>query len=321
MKVLSLFDGISCGQIAFDRLGVKFDGVENVYFTSEIKKIAIKTTMLNYPNTVQIGDITKVHYDEKTNAMYKDCEKNTNNFLLGTLFLHGKPDIIIGGSPCQNFSVANVNNMTGLQGEKSSLFYEYLRLIKEIKPKYWLLENVKMKKSDKKQLDEYLGVEGIEINSRLVSFQNRPRIYWTNIPNLTLPEDKHILFKDNKDTDVDRLEEAKLNINKTTLKMWNNGQDKNSRVFGCGNITNADKCYTVNTSQYRYPNSGLIEYKGFCRRLTRREIEMAQTLPLGYTDNLSYNQMQNVCGDGWTVDVIKHILSFIPEITEWRTDE
>lgn len=86
MKVLSLFDGISCGQIAFDRLGVKFDGVENVYFASEIKKIAIKTTMLNYPNTVQIGDITKVHYDEKTNAMYKDCEKNTNNFLLYILF-------------------------------------------------------------------------------------------------------------------------------------------------------------------------------------------------------------------------------------------
>lgn len=211
--------------------------------------------------------------------------------------------------------------MTGLQGEKSSLFYEYLRLIKEIKPKYWLLENVKMKKSDKKQLDEYLGVEGIEINSRLVSFQNRPRIYWTNIPNLTLPEDKHILFKDNKDTDIDRLEEAKLKRNKTTLKMWNNGQDKNGRVFGCGNITNVDKCYTVNTGQYHYPNSGLIEYKDFCRRLTRREIEMAQTLPLGYTDNLSYNQMQNVCGDGWTVDVIKHILSFIPEIKERRTGE
>lgn len=211
--------------------------------------------------------------------------------------------------------------MTGLQGEKSSLFYEYLRLIKEIKPKYWLLENVKMKKSDKRQLDEYLGVEGIEINSRLVSFQNRPRIYWTNIPNWTPPEDKHILFKDNKDTDIDRLEEAKLKRNKTTLKMWNNGNGKNNVTSGCANITNANKCMTINTKQYRCPNSGLIEYKDFCRMLTRREIEMAQTLPLGYTDNLSYNQMQNVCGDGWTVDVIKHILSFIPEIKEWRTDE
>lgn len=211
--------------------------------------------------------------------------------------------------------------MTGLQGEKSSLFYEYLRLIKEIKPKYWLLENVKMRKADKQQLDEYLGVKGIEINSRLVSYQNRARIYWTNIPNVIPPEDKHILFKDNKDTNVDRQKEASLKRNKATLKMWNNGQGRNNIVYGCGNITNADKCYTVSTKQYRCPNSGLIEYGDFCRMLTRREIEMAQTLPLGYTDNLSYNQMQNVCGDGWTVDVIKHILGFIPEIEEWGTNE
>ena len=120
--------------------------------------------------------------------------------------LDGKPNIIIGGSPCQNFSVlratsGNYKKVDGLKGDKSVLFYEYLRLLKEIEPKYFLLENIRMKNTSKAELDRYLDVEGMLINSLLLTFQTRPRYYWTNIPNVTLPNDKHIVFKDYIDTD------------------------------------------------------------------------------------------------------------------------
>ena len=160
-------------------------------------------------------------------------------------------------------------------------------------------------------MDEYLGVSGILINSKLVSFQNRERIYWTNIPNVTILEDKHISFQDYKETDVEECRKYKCNKTPYRIKAWNNGHGGNNIKSGCANITNADKCYCVLTRQDRIPNSGLIECEDFCRQLTRREIEQAQTLPVGYTDILSYNQMQDVCGDGWTVDVIAHILSCI----------
>ena len=128
MVVLSLFDGISCGQIAFERIGVEFDGVNNKYIASEIKKIAIQTTQLHYPNTIQVGDVCKLHYDADTNALYANCKIVDNKYYLGEKVLDGKPDIIIGGSPCQNFSVLRVmsgNNkiIDGLTGDKSVLFY------------------------------------------------------------------------------------------------------------------------------------------------------------------------------------------------------
>lgn len=179
INVLSLFDGMSCGQVALERIGVKVDR----YFASEIKKHAIKVTMNNYPNTIQIGDVTKVSY--KDGVLYTE----EGNYIVG------KIDLLIGGSPCQDFSILKANGK-GLEGDKSKLFYEYLRLLKEIKPKYFLLENVKMKKESEKQLNEYLGVEGLHINSSLVSYQNRPRIYWSNIPNITVPRDKGINFQD-----------------------------------------------------------------------------------------------------------------------------
>lgn len=225
--------------------------------------------------------------------------------------------MLIGGSPCQDFSYANfqwkkdeVISTYGLNGSKSKLFYEYLRLLRIINPTYFFLENTKMRNSSEKELNYYLGVDGIHINSNLVSYQNRDRIYWTNIPNVTVPKDRHINFQDYIDTDINRLEEAKVKPTPSRLRMWNNGGGKNGRK-NCANITNANKIYCLTRKQDRCPNSGLIAYKDFCRFLTRREIEQAQTLPLGYTDMLSYTQMQDVCGDGWTIDVIAHIFNNI----------
>ena len=297
MNVLSLFDGISCGQVALDRAGIKIDN----YYASEIKKHAIRVTQKHFPNTIQIGDVTKVKY--------KDGILYTEN----GVFKVGKINLLIGGSPCQNFSVARacMYEIDGLKGDKSKLFYEYLRILKEINPDYFLLENVKMKKESYEELNSYLGVKGISINSELVSFQKRPRVYWSNIPNITIPEDKHINFQDYKDTDHDYCNQFKVKRTPSREKMWNNGQGRNSTLKSCANVTNSNKVYCLTRKQDRCPNSGLIEFDDFCRYLTRREIELAQTLPIGYTDGLSYNQMQDVCGDGWTVDIIAHIFSFL----------
>ena len=297
MNVLSLFDGISCGQIALERAGIKVEQ----YYASEIKKHAIKLTKEHYPETIHIGDVTKVSY--KDGVLYTEEGK----------FEVGKIDLLIGGSPCQNFSIARtcMYEIDGLEGDKSKLFYEYLRILHEVNPDYFLLENVKMKKESYEQLNKYLGVKGVHINSALVSYQNRPRIYWSNIPNITVPEDKNVNFQDYKDTNHEYCKQFKVNKTSSREKMWHDGKGNNSAMGGCANITNAKKIRCLTRKQDRCPNSGLIEFDDFCRYLTRREIELAQTLPIGYTDSLSYNQMQDVCGDGWTVDVIAHIFSFL----------
>lgn len=294
MNVLSLFDGMSCGQIALERIGINVDK----YYASEIKPIAIKFTKEKFENTIHVGDVTKVGYSD--GILY------TENGNIKT-----KIDLIIGGSPCQDFSVLKTNNAKGLEGDKSHLFYTYLRILREVKPKYFLLENVKMKQASKQALDDWIGVEGIYINSRLVSFQNRPRFYWTNIPNVIAPEDKFINFQDFKDADHNYCKQFKVKQTPSRLNMWNGGNGRNSFKGGCDNKTYADKINCITRKQDRSPNSGLIEFEDFCRYLTRREIELGQTLTAGWCDSLSYSQMQDLCGDGWTVDVIAHILSFI----------
>jgi DNA (cytosine-5)-methyltransferase 3A len=290
MNVLSLFDGISCGQLALQRAGIKVDN----YFASEIKKHAIKLTQHHFPNTIQLGDVTKLKGSDLP-----------------------KIDLLIGGSPCQDFSPLKWINWEskGLEGDKSALFYEYLRLLKEVKPRYFLLENVKMKKESEMQLNNFLGIKGVHINSNLVSYQNRPRIYWTNIPGyeldlfgsmITQPEDRHINFQDYKDTEPEYCRQFKVNRTPSRERMWNDGNGRNQNG-ACANVTDKEKVYCITRKQDRFPNSGLIECDDFCRYLTRHEIEQAQTLPKGYTDILTYGQMQDVCGDGWTVDVIAHI--------------
>lgn len=302
ITVLSLFDGISCGQLALKRAGIKV----KKYYASEIKKIAIKVTMEHFPDTVQIGDIEKVRYNRETKELI------TENGVYKTEGI----DLVIGGSPCQNFSIARVSMGTkeieGLKGDKSKLFYEYLRILREVQPKYFLLENVKMKKASENELNQYMGVNGLHINSELVTFAKRPRIYWTNIQGVKAPEDKKINFQDFKDTDPEYCKDFKVKRTPSRERMWNSGKGRETES-NCENITNAEKIGCITRKQDRCPNSGLIEFEDFCRYLTRREIELAQTLPIGYTDSLTYNQMQDVCGDGWTVDVITHILRYAKE--------
>jgi hypothetical protein len=295
MNVLSLFDGASIGQLAFKELGIKVDN----YFASEIKPNAIKLTKHHFPETIHIGDVTKIKYFD--GVLYTE----NGNF-------ETQIDVIIGGSPCQDFSPLKWINWEtggdGLQGEKSRLFYEYLRVLNQVKPKHFFLENVKMKKESERELSSFLGLDGLHINSRLVSFQNRPRIYWTNFPGVTIPEDRNINFQDFKDDDPDYCRQFKVKQTPSRIRMWNNGEGRNTQS-ACANITHSEKVNCITRKQDRCPNSGLIEFEGFCRYLTRREIELAQTWPEGYTDILTYNQMQDMCGDGWTLEVIKHLFS------------
>jgi DNA (cytosine-5)-methyltransferase 3A len=172
LKVLSLFDGLSCGQIALNKIGITPD----TYYASEIDKYCIQVTQKNYPNTIQLGSII----DLKTESL-------------------PRIDLLFGGSPCQSFSSAG--NGKGFDG-KSGLFWEYVRVLNETQPTFFLLENVVMKKEWEDIITEALGVKPIKINSRTVSAQNRPRLYWTNIPNVSIPEDKGIVLKDIIETDI-----------------------------------------------------------------------------------------------------------------------
>lgn len=292
MIILSLFDGISCGRIALEREGIPV----TKYFASEVKHFAISLTKHHYPDTIHVGDVEKVRYEN--GILYTEMGE-----------FETKIDMIIGGSPCQDFSPMKWMNheSLGLEGDKSKLFYEYLRILKEVNPRYFLLENVKMREENENLLNEFLGCKGIHINSNLVSFQNRSRVYWTNIPNVTAPPDRHVSFQVYKSSDYEYCKKYKLKRTPYREKMWNNGQGKNDMRLGCLNITDADKINTLTRKQDRNPNSGLIEFEDFCRLLTREEIEKAQTLPSGYTSPLSYRKMQDVCGDCWTVDVIAWI--------------
>ena len=296
MKVLSLFDGISCGKVALERAGFK----KFRYYASEIDKSAIKVSLDNHKDIVRLGDVTKLKY--KDGFLISESGKR----------YVGKIDLLIGGSPCQSFSQAAVmtENQTGLNG-KSKLFYDYLRILKEVREfnpdVKFLLENVKMKKESKDQLDQYLGVTGKYFNSDLVSFQKRPRFYWTNW-DWDLPEDKNINFQEFKESGD--LSKYKVNKTPSREKMWANGVGKGG-IDSCFNITNSNKVYCLTMKQDRAPNSGLIEYEDFCRYLTQSELEQAQTLPVGYTKSVSYNQAQAVLGNGWTVDAIAHIFSYL----------
>ena len=299
INVLSLFDGISIGKVALDRLGLS--SKQYTYYSSEIDKNAIKCSEANHSNQIiRLGDVTKLSYKDGQLI----SEKGT--------FDVGAIDLLIGGSPCQSFS--SLGLQTGLEGT-SKLFYEYLRILEEIRldnpDVKFLLENVRMKTESKEALDKYLGVEGVFINSDLVSFQKRSRFYWSNTL-LTLPTDKKISFQDFKESGD--LSKYKLKVNKSTSKMWADGSGNNSIAGGCANVTNADKIYCLTTKQYRCPNSGLVAYDGYCRFLTQTELELAQTVPKGYTAMLSYNQACAVLGNGWTVDVITHLLKTILEI-------
>tara|TARA_R100001594_G_scaffold68997_1_gene103363 strand:- start:16504 stop:17925 length:1422 start_codon:yes stop_codon:yes gene_type:complete len=174
MNVLSLFDGMSCGRLALDRLGIKVDK----YYASEIDKYAIQVASANYPDTIQIGDVCDVKGEDYPNI-----------------------DLILGGSPCQGFSFAG--HQLAFDDPRSALFFEFVRVLKEVNPKYFLLENVKMKKEFLDIISDQVGVEPILINSSLLSAQNRQRYYWTNIPGVEQPEDRGLVLKDILETEAD----------------------------------------------------------------------------------------------------------------------
>ena len=307
MNVLSLFDGMSCGRIALERAGVKVDK----YFASEVDKYAISIAKKNYPDTIHLGDVRDVWFPESTDG-------------LGI-------DLLIGGSPCQGFSFAG--KQLNFDDPRSQLFFEYVRLLKECKPKFFLLENVKMKKESEQVITDILGVEPIEINSNLVSAQSRRRLYWTNLPVAGLPEDKGIVLSDILEHGlVDREKSHCLDAN-----YWKGGNlksyfEKNRRqlVFsedGLCQIGEADginghdlmkrvyhasgKSPTLNamTGGNREPKVYVPPYQW--RKLTPLECERLQTVPDGYTAGVSNTQRYRMLGNGWTVDVIAHLLQGI----------
>jgi site-specific DNA-cytosine methylase len=268
MKVLSLFDGISCGQIALERANVKVE----IYYASEIDNYAIKITQKNYPNTIQLGDVTKVKGD--------------------TI---GEIDLLIGGSPCQGFSFAGKG--LNFEDKRSKLFFEFVRLLKETNPKYFLLENVRMKKEFQDVISEYLGVKPIEINSSEFSAGLRPRLYWTNIPILKWNVN-NVKLKDILEKDVDE----KYFISKAKEKFIKRHNVKLQYP--------RDKAFTIPAQFWKQGKQecrNLILDKGRWRRFTPLEVERINTLPDNYTSGLSDTQRYTTCGNGWTVEVIAHI--------------
>ena len=267
MNVLSLFDGMSCGQIALNRAGIKYDN----YFASEIDKHAIKVTMANYPDTIQLGSVAEVKAENLP-----------------------KIDLLIGGSPCQGFSFAG--KQLNFDDPRSKLFFEYVRLLKECKPKYFLLENVKMKKEYKDIISEHLGVDPIEINSALVSAQNRLRIYWTNINVLNLDDKKIKLVDILQDLPFDNLPHN--NKFKQTATQYYKIDKHKTLLANAGDKTRGIGIHNENKQW---------------RKLSPIECERLQTVEDNYTNCVSNTQRYKMLGNGWTVDVIAHILRGIKE--------
>jgi len=366
VNVLSLFDGMSCGQLALQRAGFEVDR----YMACEIDKYGMQVTRKNFPNTIQMGDV---------------CALKGENL--------PPIDLLMGGSPCQGFSFAG--KQLNFDDPRSALFFEFVRLLKETKPKYFLLENVRMKQEHQDVISEHLGVKPIMINSALVSAQNRVRLYWTNIPGLEQPEDKSIVLKDIlEDGVVDRTKSHCLDANyfkggnlksyfekhRRQLVFSKGGLHREPKVL-CGRIVGRkinpetgkrddynpdikavqrleprldEKCGTLTTVQKdnvliikeatkkgyteiqdgdcfdaTFPTSKTrrgrnMKDKSNCltaanyeymryehpsyRKLTPMECERLQTVPDGYTEGVSNTQRYKMLGNGWTVDIICHVL-------------
>lgn len=286
MNVLSLFDGISVGKVALDRAGIKVDN----YFASEIKSDALKVSAANHPTIKQLGDVTTLD---------------------GTKL--PKIDLLIGGSPCCDFSRAN-KSRKGLSGDKSKLFYEYVRILNEVKPKYFLLENVVMKKDQQDIITGYLGFEPIRINSSLVSAALRDRLYWTNIPNVTVPADKRILLQNiitsgytdrRKARALLESDSRPLSDKYKMLRRYLNGFT--TLVFSGSNVNLPLGSLAPNFVKIFNKYGKEFWCNIDCRYMNQTELERCMTLPDGYTSVLSRNKAAGVLGDAWTVDVIAHI--------------
>ena len=390
MNILSLFGGIECWRVAIERLWIPV----NKYFSSEIDPYAMKIASANYPDIIHIGNVTDISYT----PIHEWWKTHTLNWEWHHYVID--IDLLIGGSPCQDLSIAK-KNWKWLEWEKSGLFYEYVRILREVRPKYFLLENVaSMKQADKEKITEdlrevYPDTQVHMINSALVSAQNRKRLYWTNIPWITQPEDKWIVLRDIlEDIPMDDerwkpipekyiTDDFKVRIREAT-KLWyvepevwdavdmsqENSKTRRGRLMRGGGKSNAlltwnnimviwirEKSLAIQASYakkniqnymeksewqvvlwtYQLPrwknewnihsektptlttwdfpnNNKLVSSDGLVymwRKLTPIECERLQTLPDWYTSHVSDSRRYKAIGNGWTVDVIAHILSFI----------
>ena len=372
MNVLSLFDGMSCGMIALDRLGIKVDK----YYASEIDKYAMQVSQANYPDIIHVGDITKLD--------------------LSTL---PQIDLVMGGSPCQGFSFAG--KQLAFDDPRSMLFFEFVKCVKELKPKYFLLENVRMKKEYLDVISEYMGVDPIFINSSLVSAQSRQRYYWTNIPSIEQPKDREIVLSDMLEDDAEEPmysniyggfgeKKPREHYGKSVTIRANSGGGSIPNVKLKDNLTNLPKkahCIKANyykSSKANFENDTtkggkfsatgipqklvsdkpqhigtavdvkaaayrarsvdengkrvawkdakpkqmlelrkdeksnsvtsvqkdnvLTQDEVYWRKLTPLECERLQTVPDNYTNHVSNTQRYKMLGNGWTIEVIAHIL-------------
>lgn len=378
MKILSLFDGISCARVALERAGIPVEA----YFASEIDKYAIQIAQKNFPDTIQIDGVQTIRATEFTSI---------------------KIDLLIGGSPCQDLSIAK-KGRKGLDGERSGLFWEYVRILKEVKPKYFILENVaSMPKEAKEVISEALGVEPVMINASLVSAQNRKRLFWVGRWNgekyeqveIPQPEDRGILLKDILESNVDEkyyisnklikgfqnkkgnwkgkfspIEDTNVKSPTLTARYFKMSSTdpyiKNIRIGQFGRGGQGDRVYSpegksttlsamgggrgaktglyaVGVASRTYPRikiegverqkqievrddekanamtsvqgDSMVMQNTQIRKLTPTECERLQGLPDNYTEGISNTQRYKTLGNAFNVDVVAHILSFIPITT------
>lgn len=313
MRVLSLFDG--CG-MCYQALKDSKIEVSN-YYASEIDRFAIKIALKNHPDIVQMGDITSLN-DEKLASL-------------------GNIDLLCAGFPCTSLSIAARQKESGLEKGQSTLFYEALRVLNTVKPKYFLIENVaSMKHSDRDKITEALGVKPVMINSALLTAQSRKRYYWTNIPNVSQPEDKGILLKDVLDSGfIDR--HKSLCVTATYARacpndyfLHSNRQMIFTKPVALGGVgekkpyPQSNRVYSIEgksvtlsangggrgakTGLYEMKELVANELKPIVRRLSTLECERLQGLPEGYTEGVSETQRYKMIGNGFSVPVISHIL-------------
>lgn len=293
LRVLSLFDGISCGMQAFKNCGIEID----TYYASEIEPNAIKVATTNHPEIIEIGDVTKINFEDYI----------------------GKIDIIIGGSPCQGFSVCG--KQLAFNDERSALIKYFFDAVEIIKPKYFLLENVVMQKRYEHNIDGVLGVKAIRINSALVSPQQRVRLYWTNIPGVTQPAQvpnlnvESLINKYGSMILRDSIPEGEKHILRdepaeAVDRCYYYGYTGNSKNQTTTLYSAKGKfpTLTLNNSGNRYIVNG--EWKAF----NAIGFELLQGLPVNYTESAGgKNKREPLIGNGWCVPVIEHIFKFLKE--------
>lgn len=271
-NVLSLFDGISCARVALDRAGFSISN----YYASEVDSYAIKVSASNYPNIIQLGDVAKINATQFQNI-----------------------DLLIGGSPCQDLTVVK-QDRKGLRGSKSKLFWEYVRLLKEIKPRWFVLENVaSMSPIYRNIITDALGVSPIMIDAALVSAQKRRRLFWTNIPGVKLPNDKGVLVKDILEKNTDNKYLSKMDLSRR--RQYDYTVHEPPFMEKAAPLRAADCKGTHNLVRI---NPEKI------RRISPLESERLQGLPDNYTACLSDTQRYKCIGNAFNVDVISHILSY-----------